>query len=43
MEGNGPFLSAEDLSLVIVDTPGPDNARDTRHREVQEEYLKVVI
>lgn len=39
MEGNVPFLSAEDLSLVIVDTPGPDNARDTRHREVQEEYL----
>ncbi len=37
--GNIPFSSSEEMSLVIVDTPGPNNARDTQHRSMQEEYL----
>lgn len=30
--GNIPFVKAEDVSLVLVDTPGPNNARDPEHR-----------
>ncbi len=37
--GNIPFVSSKELSLVITDTPGSDNAQNYRHREVQEEYL----
>ena len=29
--GNIPFVKSEEVSLVLVDTPGPDNARDKRH------------
>ena len=31
-EGNIPFVSSEDVSLVLVDTPGPNNSRDPEHR-----------
>lgn len=31
-EGNIPFVTAEDVSLVLVDTPGPNNSRDPEHR-----------
>jgi predicted GTPase len=37
--GNIPFVSSEDVSLVLIDTPGPNNARDDRHRKVQNELL----
>ena len=39
VSGNIPFVSSEDVSLIIIDTPGPDNARDVNHRKVQSEYL----
>lgn len=29
--GNIPFVKSEEVSLVLIDTPGPDNARDKRH------------
>ena len=32
VEGNIPFVSAEDISLVLVDTPGPNNSRDPEHK-----------
>lgn len=32
VEGNIPFVSSEDISLVLVDTPGPNNARDPEHK-----------
>lgn len=32
VEGNIPFVSSEDVSLVLVDTPGPNNSRDPEHR-----------
>ncbi len=39
VSGNIPFVSSEDVSLVLIDTPGPDNARDKRHQKVQSEFL----
>ncbi|MEH2959210.1 dynamin family protein [Candidatus Merdisoma sp. JLR.KK006] len=37
--GNIPFVTAEDVSLVLVDTPGPNNARDPEHEKVQSKFL----
>lgn len=37
--GNIPFVTSEDVSLVLVDTPGPNNSRDKRHGKVQSEFL----
>lgn len=32
VEGDIPFVSAEDVSLVLIDTPGPNNSRDPEHK-----------
>jgi GTPase Era involved in 16S rRNA processing len=37
--GNIPFVSSEDVALILIDTPGPNNSRDTRHKKVQSELL----
>ena len=37
--GNMPFVSSDELSLVLVDTPGPNNARDDSHEKVQQNAL----
>ena len=37
--GNIPFVSSEDVSLVLIDTPGPNNSREKRHKKVQSELL----
>lgn len=37
--GNIPFVSSEEIKLILIDTPGPDNARDKRHGEVTEKAL----
>lgn len=37
--GNIPFVSSEDVSLVLIDTPGPNNSRDPHHKKVQSEFL----
>lgn len=39
INGNIPFVTAEDVSLVLVDTPGPNNSRDPEHKKVQSEFL----
>jgi Dynamin family. len=39
VNGKIPFVSSEDVSLVLIDTPGPNNSRDTEHKEVQDEFL----
>lgn len=39
MFGNIPFLTADDVSLVLIDTPGPNNSRDPSHRAMQKELL----
>ena len=31
-EGDIPFVSSDDVSLVLVDTPGPNNSRDPEHK-----------
>ncbi len=33
VEGNIPFVTADDVSLVLVDTPGPNNSRDPEHKK----------
>lgn len=32
VEGNIPFVTSENVSLVLVDTPGPNNSRDPEHK-----------
>lgn len=32
VEGDIPFVTSEDVSLVLVDTPGPNNSRDPEHK-----------
>ena len=32
VEGNIPFVTADDVSLVLVDTPDPNNSRDPEHK-----------
>lgn len=39
VSGNIPFVSSTDVSLVLIDTPGPNNARDPQHKKVQSELL----
>lgn len=31
-EGDIPFVTSDDVALVLVDTPGPNNSRDPEHR-----------
>ena len=39
INGDIPFVKAEDVSLVLIDTPGPNNSRDPEHKRVQSEFL----
>ena len=32
VKGNIPFVASDDVSLVLVDTPGPNNSRDPEHK-----------
>lgn len=34
LKGRIPFVSTVGMKLVLVDTPGPNNSRDKRHREM---------
>lgn len=40
VNGKIPFVSSEDVSLVLIDTPGPNNSRDPEHKKVQDEFLR---
>ena len=40
VSGNIPFVSTNEASLVLIDTPGPDNAREEWHRLVTEKALE---
>lgn len=31
VSGNIPFVASNETSLILIDTPGPDNARDKNH------------
>ena len=37
--GKIPFMDAGEISLVLIDTPGPNNSRDPSHMAVQQELL----
>ena len=37
--GDIPFVSSEDVSLVLIDTPGPDNARNPQHQITLQKHL----
>lgn len=39
VQGNIPFVTSDEVSLVLIDTPGPDNARDKRHGLVTAQAL----
>ncbi len=39
MEGNIPFVTSDDVSLVLIDTPGPNNSRNLDHLKVQQKFL----
>lgn len=43
VEGNIPFVTAEDVSLVLVDTPGPNNSRDPEHKAATYRMLSNAI
>ncbi len=38
-KGDIPFIDAKDTSLVLLDTPGPNNSRDARHEKATKEML----
>lgn len=40
VNGNIPFVQADDVSLVLIDTPGPNNARCREHERVQSDFLQ---
>ena len=40
LKGKIPFVASSGMKLVLVDTPGPNNSRDERHREMTIRMLK---
>lgn len=39
VSGNIPFVTSDEISLILIDTPGPDNARDDKHSSVTAKAL----
>lgn len=39
ISGDIPFVKSDDVSLVLIDTPGPNNSRDPEHGIVQRKFL----
>ncbi len=39
VEGNIPFVSSDDTTLILVDTPGPNNSRNQNHRRATYDML----
>jgi len=40
IEGKIPFVQSVGMKLVLIDTPGPNNARDIRHQEMTYKMLE---
>lgn len=40
LHGPIPFVSSTGMKLALVDTPGPNNSRDSRHRQMTYEMLE---
>ena len=39
IKGNISFINCKNITLVLIDTPGPDNAMDERHAEITHKAL----
>lgn len=39
VNGDIPFVQSDDVSLILIDTPGPNNSRDPEHGKVQRKFL----
>ncbi len=39
VSGNIPFIMSDDVSLVLIDTPGLPNSRDQNYEKIQSEFL----
>lgn len=40
VDGNIPFVTSEDVTLVLVDTPGPNSSRDPEHKAATYRLLR---
>lgn len=40
VEGNIPNISSEEMKLVLIDTPGPNNSQDSSHKEFTFKVIK---
>lgn len=40
VEGNIPNISSDDMKLVLIDTPGPNNSQDSSHEEFTFKVIK---
>ena len=40
VEGNIPNISSEDMKLVLIDTPGPNNSQDSSHEQFTFKVIK---
>lgn len=40
IQGKVPFVQSNGMKLVLIDTPGPNNARDSRHQAMTYRMLK---
>lgn len=40
IKGKVPFVKSVGMKLVLVDTPGPNNSRDTRHQDMTHEMIR---
>lgn len=40
VEGNIPNISSEDMKLVLIDTPGPNNSQDASHEQFTFKVIK---
>lgn len=40
LEGDIPGISSQEMNLVIIDTPGPNNSQNEKHKKATYEYIK---
>ncbi len=40
LEGDIPGISSQEMNLVVIDTPGPNNSQNEKHKRATYEYIK---
>lgn len=40
IEGDIPCINSEDMSLILIDTPGPNNSQNLEHKEATYNFIK---